>query len=149
MGWVICEAPTDVSWVTKKPGAMQVLQCLFRTESTFIQFINRLPHEKHLKCHLISNKYKAEGLGPASLKSMQPLFLKWIGSGTEKIPSNIKLNEHQETNKPASQRRVLKQLDKRGHLYIFISDYPEINRISNMNSKHSERIFHYVIDIFP
>lgn len=84
---------------------MQVLQCLFRIESTFVQFINRLPHEKHLKCHLC-NEYKAEGLGPASLKSMQALFSKGIGSGTEKkrkkIFPNIKINEHQETNKPAS-----------------------------------------------
>lgn len=83
---------------------MQVLQCLFRIESTFVQFINRLPHEKHLKCHL-RNKYKAEGLGPASLKTMQALFSKGIGSGTGKKKNNlsqIKINEHQETNKPAS-----------------------------------------------
>ena len=66
---------------------MQVIQCLFRIQTTFIQFINRLPPVKHLKCHLISNKYKAEALGPASLNSMQALFSNGIGSRPENNPS--------------------------------------------------------------
>lgn len=53
----------------------------------------------------LNKKYKAEDLGPASLKSMQALFSKGIGSGTEKKKTtlaNTKVNEHQEINKPAS-----------------------------------------------
>lgn len=97
-----CLPSSDCCITGNKEARCNAGASIFRIESTFVQFISRLPHEKHLKCHLISDKYKAEGLGPASLKSTQALFSKGIGSGTEKILPNVRVNGHGETNKPAS-----------------------------------------------
>lgn len=62
-------------------------------ESPFVQSISRMPHEKHLKYHLISNKYKAEGLGPTSLKCLQGLFSKeWVQALRKAFPASKEMN---------------------------------------------------------